>query len=347
MGCDLIYSIGRAMGNEAREYGVDILLAPGINIMRNPLTGRNFEYYSEDPVLTGKLASSIVNGIQSEGVGTSVKHFAVNNQETYRNGINAVLSQRALREIYLKAFSIVVREADPWTIMSSYNKINGTYAAENKDLLTKILREEWKFKGYVMTDWWAEHDAVKQLQAGNDLLMPGHPDQFKSIIEGVKLGTIKESELDENAKRILTVNSKTQIAKNYKYSDAPDLLAHAKVAGNAAADGMVLLKNNATLPALKTLKVALFGNSSYDLIVGGTGSGNVNRKYKMSLNQAVIDLNIAIDSHIESAYMSYLNAEQKKMPAESFWRSNKIGEFLPEKSVIEIWQSITIWQFFA
>jgi beta-glucosidase len=333
---DLIYGVGKAMGNEVKEYGVDVLLAPGMNIQRNPLTGRNFEYYSEDPVVAGKLAAAMVKGIQSQGVGTSVKHFAVNNQETFRNGVNAIVSERALREIYLKGFSIVVKEANPWTVMSSYNKINGAYASESADLLTAILRKEWGFKGFVMTDWWAEHDPIQQLKAGNDLLMPGHPDQINAIIDAVKSGVFREKDLDVNVTRILDVLNQTPVYHQYKYSDSPDLVQHATIARTAAADGMVLLKNNSNvLPIKSNTKVALFGNSSYDIIVGGTGSGNVNKKYKVSLIDGFVRENILVDSSLVKNYQTYLKTEKEGLPAENFWRANKIEEFPVNQSLID------------
>lgn len=192
-----------------------------MNIHRSPLCGRNFEYYSEDPVVTGKMGAAYVRGVQSQGVGTSVKHFAANSQETNRTEVDEIVSQRALREIYLKGFEIAVREGKPWTVMSSYNKINGTYTQESKDLLTTILRDEWGFDGIVMTDWTGQRNTAAQIKAGNDLMEPGNPAQTQEVISKVKSGELKMEELDVCVKRILEYLVKTPRFRGYKYSNTP------------------------------------------------------------------------------------------------------------------------------
>ncbi|MDX8341159.1 glycoside hydrolase family 3 C-terminal domain-containing protein [Draconibacterium sp. IB214405] len=273
---DLVYEVGKCMGNEVSEYGLDLLLAPGMNIHRNPLGGRNFEYYSEDPLLSGKMGAAVVNGIQSQGVGTSVKHFVANNQETNRIAVDALISERALREIYLKGFKIAVKESDPWTLMASYNSVNGATATGNYDLLTTIARDDWGYEGIIMSDWDTGKDPVEQMKAGLSLIMPG-PYQDTVIIQAVKSGKLSEEVLDKNIAWILKNTMRSPKFKGYEYSGKPDLENNAEIARKAGAEGMVLLKNeNKALPIKdKNQKIALFGNGSYVTNVGGSGSGFV------------------------------------------------------------------------
>ena len=293
---DLVEAVTTAMGQEVHEYGVDVLLAPGMNIHRNPLCGRNFEYFSEDPVLSGNMAAAYVKGIQSNNVGVSIKHYAVNNQETNRNEDNARVSERALREIYLKNFEIAIKEAAPWTVMSSYNQLNGEYTQQKKDLLTTILRDEWGYKGIVMTDWGSKANTVKSAWSGNDLMEPGNQTEIDRIVAGVKDGSLAIEDVDRNVRNMLNYIVKTPAFKNYKYSNKPDLAGHAQVARKAAAEAMVLLRNeDNTLPVASGKKVALFGISSLDFVAGGTGSGNVNKAYVVNMKEGLENAGFTVD----------------------------------------------------
>ena len=338
----LVEEVGKCIGNEVLEYGCDVLLAPGMNIHRSPLCGRNFEYYSEDPYVTGKIAAAYVRGVQSQGVGTSVKHFAANSQETNRMGVDEVMSQRALREIYLKGFEIAVREAAPWTVMSSYNRINGPFTQENRELLTTILRDEWGFDGIVMTDWTGLRNTAAQIQAGNDLMEPGADSQIKDIMDKVKSGVLAEADLDICVKRILQYLVKTPAFRAYKYTNKPDLKEHAEVTRRCATEGMVLLKNEKqTLPFDNTKTVSVFGITSYDFIAGGTGSGDVNKAHTIDMMQGLTEAGLKVNTKLANLYQSY-KAYQENITAASparggwFWGKAVLPEIAVSRNIINV-----------
>ena len=308
----LVEEVGQAIGEEVKEYGADVLLAPAVNIMRNPLCGRNFEYYSEDPVVAGRTAAAYILGVQKNDVGTSIKHFAANNQETNRMNTDAHISQRALREIYLKGFEIAIKESKPWTVMTSYNYINGIYTSESKELVTTILRDEWGFEGTVMTDWFGGKDGAKQMWAGNDMLQPGKDEQFDSIVAGVKNGKLDEADLNRNVQRVLNLVERSPRFQGYQFSNKPDLKAHAAVTRQSAAEGMVLMENRDALPFKESVKkVALYGCTSYDFIAGGTGSGNVNHAYVVSLLDGLKNGGYTVSDELKTAYEQYIADEKE------------------------------------
>jgi len=334
---ELVQKVGAAMGHEAKEYGVDVLLAPGQNIHRYPLGGRNFEYYSEDPLLSGKMAAAMVRGVQSEGVGTSIKHFVANNHEWNRNTINVKTDERALREIYLRGFEIAIKEASPWTVMSSYNKLNGTYASEDPWLLSEVLRQQWNYTGLVVTDWFGGQDPAAQMRAGNELLMPGTQKDQDTLLGAVRNGTLDESVLDRNLVRVLELVQRTPTFHANTNSERPDLPKSARIARDAAAEGMVLLKNEASaLPLRAKATLALFGNSGYEMIVGGTGSGDVNRAYTISLPQGLADAGFVTDTTLDKAHAGHIAKSRAALPDIPWYMPRpNLPEYLPDMAAIE------------
>ena len=296
--------VGEALGQETLDYGCDVLLAPGMNIHRNPLCGRNFEYFSEDPVLSGNISGYEILGVQSKGVGASAKHFVANNQETYRTQNNSMVSQKALREIYLKNFEIALRIGNPWTVMSSYNTLNGTRVMYNKALLTDWLRGEMGFKGMVVTDWYGYRDPVLQEIGGSDLLQYGVKEQVADIIKGVKEGKLPMEIVDRNVRHLLEYIVKTPHFRHYKAANETDLKGHAQISREAAEQGIILLKNdNSALPIAKNQCVALFGQGSYKgFLAHGTGSGSVNKAYTVNLEQGLENAGLSLEPELKSLY---------------------------------------------
>lgn len=338
---DLVRKVGEAIGNETLEYGCDVVLGPGMNLHRNPLCGRNFEYYSEDPVVTGLMGTAFVLGVQSQGVGVSAKHFAVNSQESDRTRVDERLSQRALRELYLKGFEMMVRKSNPWTIMSAYNKVNGVYAQGNKDLLTNILRNDWGYKGIVETDWIGKREDLpveQEVAAGNDLMMPGYPAQVKDIVNAVKSGKLDVNDVDRNVRRMLEYIVKTPRFKGYKYSGEPDLKAHAAITRQSSTEGMVLLKNNAALPIRGLKTVALFGVNSYDFMSGGLGSGAVNVGYSVDMVTGLRNIGVATTPQLTEIYQNYVKYAKAKLKADKnpmMWFLNQGQPKLDEIDITE------------
>ena len=327
---DLVTKVGEAIGNETKEYRCDVILGPGMNLHRSPLCGRNFEYYSEDPFVTGKIGAAYINGVQSQGAGVSAKHFAVNSQETERTSVDERVSQRALRELYLRGFEIAVRESQPWTIMSSYNQVNGQYSMGNRDLLTSILRDDWGYKGIVMTDWIGIRQGlptITEVQAGNDLMEPGQPAQVNEIIEGVKSGKLSMADVDRNVRRMLEYIVKTPSFHKYPATNKPDLKGHAAITRQTACEGIVLLKNNGCLPwnserstfnaQRSTIKtVALFGENSYNFLPGGVGSGCVHTPYVVDMVEGLKNAGIKSSESLTDIYRKYVDYARVKFQYE-------------------------------
>lgn len=284
----LIRKVGSAMGGDSLALGIDIVLAPGMNIQKNVLGGRNFEYCSEDPLLTAYSASAYVKGMQSAGAGACLKHFAGNEQETNRGSVSSAVTERALREIYLKPFQLAVKDSSPVSIMSSYNQVNGVYSSINKDLLTGILRDEWHYKGMVMCDWGSAGAIEDKVNALNDIKMPGEKGDADVILAGIESGKVDMAALDKCCEHILYTISQSPTFKELKMNTEVDFDGHEKIARNAAADTLVLLKNdNGALPLSSGTSVALFGNGAYKTVFGGEGSGGVNAQKTVSIAKGI------------------------------------------------------------
>jgi len=303
---EVVEKVGRAIGEEAKEYGVDILLAPGLNIHRTVLGGRNFEYFSEDPLLSGVIAAAYVRGVQSVGVGATLKHFVGNDQEAGRMYVNIIADERTLREVYLRAFEIAIELSKPCAIMAAYNKLNGYYCTQNPWLLTKVLREDWGFEGLVMTDWFAGDNPVEQIKAGVDLIMPGDDNIVKKLVDAYKHGELKEEDIDRRAKNVLSTILKSLKYQGYRWSNKPDLEEHARVAHEAALEGTVLLKNDGVLPIKSGTKAALFGKGSYYTVRGGLGSGYAHARYTVSIAEGLRERDIKVDEDVEKVYRRHM-----------------------------------------
>lgn len=317
---DLAREVGAGIGAEAAAYGIDVMLTPAQNIHRHPLGGRNFEYYSEDPLVSGEMAAALVLGVQGKGVGASVKHYVANNHEWNRNTIDIKVDERALREIYLKGFEISLRKGEPWTVMSSYNKVNGDYTSESPWLLGDVLRAQWGYQGVVMTDWFGGQDAVVQMKAGNELLMPGTGRQRVAIAAAVRDGTLQEAVLDRNVRGVLELVLRSRTFRHPAHSDAPDLAADAALSRRAAAEGMVLLKNdNGALPLQAATRLAMLGYGSYGAITGGTGSGDVNKAYAITFEQGLEAAGFSNAPGLKQGYAAYIAEQTARLPATAWY----------------------------
>ena len=305
----LIEKVGKAIGKEVLESNVDIMLEPGLNIQRNPMCGRNFEYFSEDPLLSGKMAAAYVRGVQSQGVGAAIKHFAANNQETDRRSYDAIISQRALREIYLRGFEIAVKESHPWSIMTSYNKFNGYYTSENPELLNTVVRDEWGFDGVFMTDWDGLGNAVAKLRAGSNLMMSGSDTERAELRAALKDKTIDESDLDRSLEYVLKFKMKTPHGRGYKPSLKFDTNAHVSLSRTSAAEAIVLLKNNAgTLPFNSSIKtVALFSKGSYFFVASGSGSGESKPVHSVTVNEGIKKAGYQVVKFLDETYSHFVD----------------------------------------
>ncbi|NLX42555.1 MAG: glycosyl hydrolase [Chloroflexi bacterium] len=319
----LVRSVGEAIAEEALAMDVNVVLGPGVNMKRSPLCGRNFEYYSEDPFLAGQLAAALIQGIQSRGVGTSLKHYAANNQEFQRFSIDTRVDERTLREIYLTAFEIAVRQGQPWTVMCSYNKINGTYGSEHDFLLNQVLRGEWGFEGVVVSDWGAVHNRVAALKGGLDLEMPGpKPLRVQAVVDAVQAGTLDVAVLDRAVRRLLEMVAKGQGAQR---TQGFDIEAHHALAARVAAEGIVLLKNDGILPLCGVERVAVIGRSAEQPHYQGGGSSHINpTKVAVPLEE--------LRARLGQASITYCEG----YPADAAARPDLIGEAVAQAAAAEV-----------
>jgi len=330
---DVVERVGRAMAEEAKYYGVSVLLAPGLNIHRHPMCGRNFEYFSEDPLLSGRMAAAFVRGVQSVGVAATLKHFVANDQEINRTTIDTIVSERALREIYLKAFEVAVKEGRPWAIMCSYNKLNGRYTCQSEWLLTKVLRDEWGFDGLVMTDWGAGDNPVEQIKAGVDLIMPGNDEIVKWLEEAVRKGALPLQYLDRAVKNVLKLIERTSTARSGVKS--VDWDEHARIAYEAAIEGVVLLKNSGALPLKPGTRVAVFGTGQVETLKSGMGSGHNHPRYTITILDGLRKSELVVDEELSSKYEGYVLSKRGKEQLEKLYKCEVMLERLPQDIVSE------------
>ena len=306
----LVFKVGEAIGKEARHINADIILGPGINLQRNPLGGRNFEYYSEDPILTGRIGASMVMGIQSVGVGATLKHFVANNSETNRAALDIVVDEKTLRELYLRGFKIAVQDGQPRAIMTAYNLLNGVHTSQDRRLITQILKKEWGFEGIVMTDWMSGTDAAQQISAGVNLIMPGSSDDRSSIKKSLQSGRLRMEQLDQSVEEVLrSAINPLPTLHSYKLLNKEKLLKNNRsLARVAAANGMVLLRNKGkTLPLKSNIReIAFFGNGSYHSLISGLGSGRVCSTYRVNIIEGASNFGYGQSKLLEEIMRNYL-----------------------------------------
>jgi len=330
---EVVEEVGRAMGEEVKYYNTSVFLAPGLNIHRHPLCGRNFEYFSEDPLLSGVMAAAFVRGVQSTGVAATLKHFVANEQEVNRRIVDTIVSEKALREIYLKAFEIAIKEGDPWAIMCSYNKLSGVYTCQSEWLLTQVLRNEWGFKGLIMTDWGAGDNPVEQIKAGTDLIMPGNDDIVKWVIEAINQGALPIHYLDRAVKKVLELIERTAVARESRREI--DWKKHSEVAYRAAVEGVVLLKNNDVLPLKPGTRVAVFGTGQVETLKSGMGSGHNHPRYVVTILEGLKKSEVIVDEELSSKYENYVLSKRGKDKLDKLYRDEILLEHIPQDIVSE------------